>query len=52
VWIDDPDQGLAALRSDLYAGIWQAFRRDGIEIPYPQREIRVLGTVKTTPENQ
>jgi len=52
VWIDDPDQGLAALRSDLYAGIWQAFRRDGIEIPYPQREIRVLGTVKTAPENQ
>jgi len=52
VWIDDPDQGLAALRSDLYAGIWQAFRRDGIEIPFPQREIRVLGTVKTTPENQ
>ena len=49
VWIDDPDQGLAALRSDLYAGIWQAFRRDGIEIPFPQREIRVLGAIKTTP---
>ena len=50
VWIIDPDQGQAALRSDLYAGIWQAFRRDGIEIPFPQREIRVLGTVKTSPD--
>jgi len=48
VWIIDPDQGQAALRSDLYGGIWQAFRRDGIEIPYPQREIRVMGTVKTS----
>ena len=41
VWIDDPDQGLAALRSQLYDGIWRAFRREGIEIPYPQREVRV-----------
>jgi small-conductance mechanosensitive channel len=52
VWIVDPDQGQAALRSDLYGGIWQAFRRDGIEIPYPQREIRVMGTVKTSPNIQ
>ena len=52
VWIDDPDQGLATLRSELYAGIWQAFRRDNIEIPFPQREVRVLGANKTTPENQ
>ena len=49
VWIDDPDQGQAALRSELYDGIWRAFRRDGIEIPFPQREIRVSGTVKTSP---
>jgi small-conductance mechanosensitive channel len=52
VWIDDPDQGLAALRSELYDGIWRAFRRDGIEIPFPQREVRVLGAIKTTPDNQ
>lgn len=48
VWVDDPDQGLAGLRSDLYAAIWHAFRESGIEIPFPQREIRVLGEVKTT----
>lgn len=52
VWIDDPDQGLAVLRSQLYDGVLRAFRREGIEIPYPQREIRVLGTVKSAPENQ
>lgn len=49
VWVDDPDQGLAGLRSDLYDAIWRAFRESGIEIPFPQREIRVLGAVKTTP---
>jgi small-conductance mechanosensitive channel len=49
VWIDDPDQGMAALRSELYHGIWQAFRATGIEIPFPQREVRVLGTVRTAP---
>lgn len=48
VWVDDPDQGVAGLRSDLYADIWREFRAQGIEIPFPQREIRVLGNVKTT----
>ncbi|RPJ48130.1 MAG: mechanosensitive ion channel protein MscS [Betaproteobacteria bacterium] len=48
VWVDDADQGTASLRSDLYAEIWRAFRQLGIEIPYPQREVRVLGTIKTT----
>ena len=47
VWIEDPDQGTAGLRSDLYADIWRDFRDRGIEIPYPQREIRVLGTIPT-----
>lgn len=48
VWVGDPDQGLAGLRSDLYDAIWRGFREQGIEIPFPQREIRVLGEIKTT----
>lgn len=47
VWVDDPDKGFARLRSELYAGIWRAFRDQGIEIPFPQREVRVLGEIKT-----
>jgi small-conductance mechanosensitive channel len=50
VWVDDPDQGLASLRSDLYAEIWRAFREQGIEIPFPQREVRIVGEIKSTPE--
>lgn len=47
VWVDDPEKGVARLRSELYAGIWQAFREQGIEIPFPQREVRVIGEIKT-----
>ncbi|MEK6593363.1 MAG: mechanosensitive ion channel domain-containing protein [Pseudomonadota bacterium] len=43
VWIDDPQEGTAGLRSDLYIEIWREFRKNGIEIPYPQREVRLLG---------
>jgi small-conductance mechanosensitive channel len=50
VWVDDPEKGVAHLRSELYAGIWRAFREQGIEIPFPQREVRVLGEIKT-PKN-
>ena len=51
VWIEDAEQGVGNLRSDLYEGVWRAFQQAGIETPYPQREIRVLGTVKTATEN-
>lgn len=43
VWIEDPELGQGRLRSDLYAEIWRDFKTQGIEIPYPQREVRVLG---------
>jgi small-conductance mechanosensitive channel len=41
-WIEDPDQGTAGVRSDIALAILREFRREGIEIPYPQREIRLL----------
>ena len=42
VWVDDPHQGTDNLHSDLNAALWAAFCRNGIEIPYPQRDVRVL----------
>lgn len=42
VWITDPQNGTGNLRSDLNFAIWRAFRANGVEIPYPQREVRVI----------
>jgi small-conductance mechanosensitive channel len=42
-WIADPDQGQAALRGEILKEILAAFRAEGIEIPFPQREVRVSG---------
>ena len=43
VWVGDPDRGRNNLRSDLYRDLWQAFREHGVRIPYPQREVRLIG---------
>ncbi|MBI5921543.1 MAG: mechanosensitive ion channel [Betaproteobacteria bacterium] len=42
-WINDPQLGTLKLRSDIYLTIWRDFQKAGIEIPYPQREVRVVG---------
>lgn len=42
-WITDPENGLGALRSDINLTIWQRFKENHINIPFPQREIRILG---------
>ncbi|MFA6179987.1 MAG: mechanosensitive ion channel domain-containing protein [Candidatus Methylopumilus sp.] len=41
-WIPDPEEGSAALQSEIFLEIWQAFQKNAISIPYPQREIRIL----------
>jgi small-conductance mechanosensitive channel len=42
VWVNDPEEGRANLRSDIYCTAWREFQAKGIEIPYPQREVRLL----------
>ena len=43
VWIHDAEEGTASLQSDLLMAIWRLFKAHDISIPYPQREVRVLG---------
>jgi small-conductance mechanosensitive channel len=40
-WIQDPEDGVNNVRSDLYLSIWDAFKAEGITIPYPQRDVRL-----------
>lgn len=41
VWIRDPSEGQANLKSDLNWSIWRAFKAAGVEIPFPQRVIHM-----------
>ena len=41
VWIDDPEDGLGNLRSDLLKAIWASFQANHIEIPFAQHDVRV-----------
>jgi small-conductance mechanosensitive channel len=41
-WIADPD-GMDGVKSDVMLALWEAFKREGIRVPYPVREIRVRG---------
>lgn len=39
IWIADPEAGESGLRSDLNWAIWAAFKRESIDIPFPQRVV-------------
>ena len=43
-WIADPD-GLDNVKSEAMLALWDAFRREGIQVPYPVREIRLRGAL-------
>src|SRR6056297_2042845 len=42
-WIRDPTGGLTNIRGNVYLALWDAFQAGGISIPFPQREVRMLG---------
>jgi small-conductance mechanosensitive channel len=41
-WIKDPELGSQNVRSDVSLALLSEFRARGIEIPFPQREVRML----------
>jgi small-conductance mechanosensitive channel len=41
-WIEDPQAGIGNVRGQVLLAIWDAFKAAGVEIPFPQREVRVL----------
>lgn len=42
-WIRDPTGGLTNIRGQVYLAIWDAFKEHDISIPFPQREVKMLG---------
>jgi small-conductance mechanosensitive channel len=41
-WIRDPSEGLTNIRGNVYLALWDTFRENGISIPFPQREVKVI----------
>ncbi|MET0382899.1 MAG: mechanosensitive ion channel domain-containing protein [Burkholderiaceae bacterium] len=41
-WIGDPENGTGGVKSDVNLALLRLFNANGIEIPYPQRVVRML----------
>lgn len=48
-WIADPEKGCGAVKSDVLLAVWQSFHDNEIDIPFPQRDIRVEMVDKPKP---
>lgn len=40
-WIQDPEEGLSNIRSEVFMRVWHLFKENDIEIPYPQRDLHL-----------
>ena len=46
-WIEDPERGKLNLNSDLNLALYKSFGAHNIEIPFPQRDVRIVGGLKS-----
>jgi small-conductance mechanosensitive channel len=42
VWIEDPEMGTGNVQSEILNLVWILFKQNGIEIPYPQRDVHIV----------
>jgi len=47
-WIADPENGRGGVLSEVNRAIWKILQEHHIEVSYPQREIRIIGTAGVT----
>ena len=45
VWIRDPQNGLTNVKSEVLLGVWDRFMENGIEFPFPQRDLHLKSAV-------
>lgn len=44
IWINDPEEGVGNIRSEVLKNLWHLFKQHNVEIPFPQRDINLRGT--------
>jgi len=47
-WINDPENGVANVTSAVMLKVWEKFQENDIEVPFPQRDLNVKGTVQVS----
>jgi len=54
IWIRDPKNGVSNIKSAVLLRVWDKFRENGIEIPYPQRDVHLIPPIAPDfqPEDQ
>ncbi|MEM8987315.1 MAG: mechanosensitive ion channel domain-containing protein [Pseudomonadota bacterium] len=40
-WIRDPENGVTNVKSGVFLKIWDKFKAEGVEIPFPQRDLHI-----------
>jgi small-conductance mechanosensitive channel len=49
-WINDPAGGITNVRGAVLLAIWDAFKREGIDIPSPVQEVRLREPLPQPPQ--
>lgn len=47
-WIEDPVEGVTNVRGAVLLALWDAFKRENIEIPFPVRDLRFPAKARVT----
>lgn len=50
-WINDPQQGLTNIRGKVLIALWDVFKENDINIPYPHRELIMKSPITVTTVN-
>ena len=40
--VSEPQMGTGLVQSDVHRAIWARFKAHGIDVPFPQRDIRIV----------
>ncbi len=43
-WIADPENGTGGVKSNVNRAIWRTLQEHKVTVPFPQRELRIVGT--------
>lgn len=49
VWVQDAEKGLSNIKSEIYLRLWDLFKENGVEFPYPQQDVHIKSMPTISP---